>query len=211
MARWEDKYKKNSFGKLEHVRETKEHGGYRIRDPSIMNLSLRVKIIWRLVSGRYDWWKNVLHKNYFFVGRLWCINGVIKNKKNLSILKVIKYATPLICDKLMWILGNRKLISIWIDNIMGNEPLEKNIELTPLHNWMDKQNLKTLFDNSEWEETIGQWLKWFIGETPTHLLPYVQLLYDDLKGCTPRNVTTIDRRGWGLKYYNVKRGYLSLL
>ena len=134
MAGWEDKYKKNSFGKLEHVRETKEHGGYRIRDPSIMNLSLRVKIIWRLVSGRYDWWKNVLHNNYFFVGRLWCINGVIKNTKNLSILKVIKYATPLICDKLMWILGNRKLISIWIDNIMGNEPLEKNIELTSLHN-----------------------------------------------------------------------------
>jgi hypothetical protein len=47
------------------VRETQEREGLGIRDPSIMNLALGKNIIWRIIIGKYDWWKSVLHKKLF--------------------------------------------------------------------------------------------------------------------------------------------------
>ena len=38
-------------------------GGARIRDPSKMNLSLGAKILWRIVSGKGAWWKDIIRKN----------------------------------------------------------------------------------------------------------------------------------------------------
>lgn len=72
-------------------------------------------------------------------------------------------------------------------------------------------NLKTLFDIFEWSEISGHWMRWQIGEPQAYLLPYVQLFFDGLKGCTPWNIVAMDCRGWGLMDYSVKGGYLSML
>jgi len=53
------------------------------------------------------------------------------------------------------ILGSEKSIHIWVDNVMGNRPLEKKFDLLPLKNWMDGQNFKTLYDILEWSKSIG--------------------------------------------------------
>jgi hypothetical protein len=41
------------------VRALKTHGGLGILDPTLSNLDLGEKILWRLVSGKKEWWKKV--------------------------------------------------------------------------------------------------------------------------------------------------------
>jgi hypothetical protein len=31
----------------------------------VMNLVMGSKLLWRLVLGKYDWWKKAMHKKYF--------------------------------------------------------------------------------------------------------------------------------------------------
>jgi len=83
-----------------------------IKEPSLVNLALGAKIVWRLISGSNNWWKEVLHKKYFSINRLQCIDGNIENKKGSHILKLFKVIAPLIQDKIKWVLGKEKLISI---------------------------------------------------------------------------------------------------
>ena len=35
-----------------------------IRDPEQMNKALGAKLIWRLVTGKKEWWKEVIRKKY---------------------------------------------------------------------------------------------------------------------------------------------------
>jgi hypothetical protein len=37
------------------IRAPKTHGGVGIKDPTLMNLAMGTKILWRLVTKRYDW------------------------------------------------------------------------------------------------------------------------------------------------------------
>ena len=36
--------------------------GVGVRDPNIMNLALGAKILWRIVSRKKSWWKEILQK-----------------------------------------------------------------------------------------------------------------------------------------------------
>ena len=46
------------------VKRAKNQGGPGIRDLEQMNKALGAKLIWRLVIGRKDWWKEVIRKKY---------------------------------------------------------------------------------------------------------------------------------------------------
>ena len=50
--------------KVGHGQKRKKQGGISIRDPEQMNKALGAKLIWRLVTGRKDWWKEVIRKKY---------------------------------------------------------------------------------------------------------------------------------------------------
>jgi hypothetical protein len=55
--------KKFHLIKWDIVKQPKENGGLGIKDPALTNLAMGEKILWNLVSGRNDWWKQVLKKN----------------------------------------------------------------------------------------------------------------------------------------------------
>jgi hypothetical protein len=74
----------------------------------------------------------------------------VGNLKGSPIWKFPKESAPIIQDKLTWIPGNRKLISIWNESILGKTPLNQIIVLQPIKVWMIAYNLETLFDISKW-------------------------------------------------------------
>jgi len=46
------------------VRLPKDMGGLEIRYPLLMNISLGENLVWWLIAGDNNWWKQVLHKKY---------------------------------------------------------------------------------------------------------------------------------------------------
>jgi hypothetical protein len=44
-------FKEMSLGKLVKVKEPKTHGSLGIKDPSLMNLAMSAKLLWRLITG----------------------------------------------------------------------------------------------------------------------------------------------------------------
>ena len=52
------------------IRVPKSHGGLGIMDPSLSNIALGEKILWRLVTGRQAWWKKVIVHKYLGGDRL---------------------------------------------------------------------------------------------------------------------------------------------
>ena len=39
--------------------------GTSVQDPNMVNLEMGTKILWRMLLGRKEWWKETLRKNYF--------------------------------------------------------------------------------------------------------------------------------------------------
>ena len=50
--------------KWEMVKHAKNQGGLGIRDPKLMSKAMGAKMIWRMVTGRKEWWKEVIRKKY---------------------------------------------------------------------------------------------------------------------------------------------------
>jgi hypothetical protein len=105
------------------VRAPKMHGGLGILDPRLMNLALGGKILWRIVTRKYDWWKKVLVKKYFTGPRKRCLDELPTARNGSPIWKLINAVVPIIQSDLTWVPGNGGSIDIWHDNIMGNKPL----------------------------------------------------------------------------------------
>jgi hypothetical protein len=51
-----------------------------IKDSSLMKLAQGANIIWRMITGRLEWWKKFLYKKYFSVNHRRCIDGPLDNK-----------------------------------------------------------------------------------------------------------------------------------
>ena len=54
----------------------KENGGLGIRDPKMINLALRAKLIWRVIKGEKEWWKKDLCNKYLSKVRKICLDVV---------------------------------------------------------------------------------------------------------------------------------------
>ena len=51
------------------------------------------------------------------------LDSTPSSREGSPIWKLIKFYIPIIQLKLPWVLGNGKMIDIWNDNNMGNQPL----------------------------------------------------------------------------------------
>jgi len=127
--------------------------GLEIRDPALMNIAMREKVLWRLVKRKITWWKK-----YFKGGKQRCSELPPKDTKCSAIFKLIKVALPLINEKLTWIPGNDKRIRIWQDNICGKDKLYAQKNFSALQDWMSEHDINTLYDISQWDETAGNWV-----------------------------------------------------
>ena len=56
--------KKFHLVKWDTVKKAKRHGGLGIRDPKQMSRAMGAKMVWRLVTGKKEWWKEVIRKKY---------------------------------------------------------------------------------------------------------------------------------------------------
>jgi len=131
----------------------KRHGGLGILDPTLSNLSLGDKILWRLISDKVDWWKKVLWHKYLSGERFRCLEFPNVTIPGSPIWKLMKATLSLIQSKCTWILGNGNFIQVWMDNIMGNSPLVQDISLSPLVRWCHSHNIKTLADIFIWDQS----------------------------------------------------------
>ena len=57
--------KKFHLVKWEMVKRPKLQGGLGIRDPEFVCKSLGAKLVWRLVTGKKEWWKEVIRKKIY--------------------------------------------------------------------------------------------------------------------------------------------------
>ena len=55
--------KKFHLVKWDTIKRAKKQGGLGIRDPKHMSKSMGTKLIWGLVTGRKEWWKEVIRKS----------------------------------------------------------------------------------------------------------------------------------------------------
>jgi hypothetical protein len=107
----------------EIVKQPKENGYLRIKDPMLTNLAIGVKILCNLSSGRNDWWKQVLKKKYLIGDRLRCLDQCNSLSRGCPVGKLLSTSIPLIQSQLTWILGNGRNILTGADSIMGKQPL----------------------------------------------------------------------------------------
>lgn len=115
---------------------------------------------------------------------------------------------------LTWVPGNGKQIKIWNDSILGDPPLEWNQNLHRLKTWMDEQNLKTLFDISDWGAgRHKQWQGWTVSNLPLALETDWGTFKLTMQGKAPIRKGARDKRGWGkeAKPYSTSLGYSTFL
>jgi hypothetical protein len=91
------------------VKMQKERGGLEIRDPTLLNIALGDKIVWRFISGRQEWWKEAIGSIYFIGDRKRGIDKPLRNINGSLVWKLFKAVVPLIKSKLSWHLGNESI------------------------------------------------------------------------------------------------------
>jgi hypothetical protein len=97
------------------------HGFLGIIDHVLMNLSRWDKILWRMVTRKYESWKKVLVKKCFSRPGKRCL-GVLPTTINGSpIWKFVYAAMPIIQSDILGVPYNGGSIHIWNDNIRGNK------------------------------------------------------------------------------------------
>ena len=121
-----------------------------------MNLALGAKILWRIVTGKRTWWKEILQKNYMIGDRKRCIEAIDQSRKGTHVLELCKKVTYIIHDQIYWILGSAKQVKIWDDNIGPTSHVNFTQELAELMRWMEQANARTLYDLSKWMSR-GRW------------------------------------------------------
>lgn len=141
------------------VLSPKDNGGLDIKDLVLINLAPGAEVLWRLVAGKIEWWKQVLFKNYFQGSRKSCLDAGFSHSKGYPIWQLCRVVSPIIQSKLTWIPGNGKLIKIWDDGIMGQPLSIHNQELSRLHEWMIDQGIMILLDLSRWDAE-DHWIGW---------------------------------------------------
>jgi hypothetical protein len=170
-------------------------GGLNFKDMRTHNLALGTKILWRQIAPKAGWAQRALWKKYFMGPRKCCLDNPVKVTNGSQIHKLCMQAHALIQDNLYWILGNGKIIKIWEDRIMNEDPLADVQELQELRLWMKNAGLAFLWDISVWKENV--WLEWRKPNLPSNLENAWLNLCAKLKGKAPAHEKKIDQRGLG--------------
>jgi hypothetical protein len=70
------------------VSSPKDSGGLGIRDPEVANLAMGAKLLWRLISGRKEWWKSTITKKYKLGARKRCMDSIPEIQPGSQIWKL---------------------------------------------------------------------------------------------------------------------------
>ena len=195
--------KKFHLVKWETVKRPKFQGGLGIRDPELMCKAMGAKLVWRLVTGKKEWWKEVIRKKYIkrprskLLDRAWTGKGT-------SLWQLCKASLSVILENSYWILGNGKKINVWTNSILGQLPRSSLPDLPPLSDWARDHGIISLFDLSCWDSQ-GRWSGWKHLSPPAHLENATAALFLSLHGLSPTSLSIPDRLGWAKSgQYNVK-------
>ena len=201
--------KKFHLVKWATVKCSKSRGGLGIRDPEKMNKALGAKLIWRLVTGKKEWWKEVIRKKYIRRPRSKILTCPWTGK-GTSLWLLCKASLNLIQSNYYWIPGSRKKIKVWESSILGHPSLSSLLGMRELSEWVRGIGISTLFDLSSWN-LKGSWNGWKDFHPPEHLEAAKNLLFTSLHGKTPINKSSKDYIGYGKNgTYTVKEGYKKL-
>jgi hypothetical protein len=106
-------------------------GGLKIRDPSLVNLALGGKILWKLIHEPTHPVSDTLHAKYRPNKTL----SNLQNESTVSCTQVWKLCckrSKFFKNSLYISPSNGKRTHLWLDRIMGREPLAENVDITNL-------------------------------------------------------------------------------
>lgn len=118
--------KKFSLVKWDQITLPYKKGGMSIRLPAHLNLALRTKIEWRLITGKGCWWKQFLESKYMNHAQSLLLVEGTSIRPSSQVWKLVKKFFPLIKEHTPKLRGNGKgtnLWDLWEDRIMKNPPL----------------------------------------------------------------------------------------
>ena len=93
------------------IKRVKSQGGLGIRDSELMSKAMGAKLIWRLISGKKEWWKEVLRKKYIKKPRSKMLDGEWKGK-GTTMWQLCKASLNTIVEYCFWIPSNGKRINV---------------------------------------------------------------------------------------------------
>jgi hypothetical protein len=193
----------------EMVKRPLREGGLQIRDPTLVNIALGCKILWKMHNdSTHPVSKTLMHK--------YIPNAKIRNLQNVSnrkstllwqlCIKGVRFFT----QHLYRVPGNDKRTNLWTDRIMGNLPLASNTSLTEIREFLDHRGIQSINDISKWDDN-GSWSDWQFGNVPNRLLQQLEMLKVELREAAPVHKTEKDKWGWGSTgTYSTAKGYALL-
>eukprot|EP00253_Pinus_taeda_P034784 PITA_34784 len=106
--------------------------------------------------------------------------------------------------------GNGKCTHLWLDSIMGKEPLNNNEEITDLRDWLKQAGVNTIYELSKWDQ-CGDWAGWDFHGVPARFSLQQTLHEDLLEEAAPVNRSMKDSWRWGQSgVYTTVAGYRAL-
>jgi exonuclease III len=168
------------------VKRPKMEGGLSIRDVAAHNIAMGGKLLWKMITGKRSWSKQILRKKYFTGDRDRCLERPAKTRIGSPIFNLCQRAMPLLKTNLTWIPGNGSKIWIWEDSILGDQPLSDLRETRNIKDWLLNKNCRTLWDISRWKnDAKHSWEGWNLGRYPEELKEEATILLDFLQGKSP--------------------------
>ena len=114
-----------------------------------MNKALGAKLIWRLVEGKKEWWKEVIRKKYIKRPRSKILDSLWIGK-GTSLWLLCKASINLIQSNYYWIPGNGKKLKVWESSILGQPTIISLPGMVELAEWARNFGIHTLHDLSLW-------------------------------------------------------------
>lgn len=190
----------------ETVKKPLDEGGLQIKDPSLVNLALGSKILWKMHNEPSHPVSATLRSKYTTRDEL--RNLRLDHSVNSTLLwKLCLKSSKIFNSKIYRIPGNGKKTSIWNDRIMGRDAIKENEEIAGLIEWLTATGKTSLFDISEWDQQ-GDWAGWAIPAPPAHLLHQMNIFMQQLEEVAPIHRAMTDRWGWGHSgVYSAAEGY----
>eukprot|EP00253_Pinus_taeda_P023626 PITA_23626 len=177
------------------IKKPIDEGALQIRDPSLVNLALGSKILWKMIKEPLHPVSAILRSKY-------------TNKVEFRTLQLSHIANSTLLWKLCFkssklfkrhafkISGNGKSTSLWQDRIMGCNALMNNDEIAELRDWLEIKGKHSIYDISNWDQR-NEWSGWAIPDPPAHLQIQKNTFLDLLEAAAPIHRSMKDRWGWG--------------
>eukprot|EP00253_Pinus_taeda_P021952 PITA_21952 len=184
-------------------------GGLQIREPSLSNLSLGCKLLWKIYSEPSHPVSEMLISKY--------AQGISLRYLSANNTTTSTHTWNL-CRKsinnfrkhLYRISGNGEKTLLWKDRIMNNPPLNSYEEIRDLRDWLHEAGIRKLNEISAWDSK-GNWIDWAIPPMPVQCQYQIAILKTLVSNAAPVHRNSADRWGWGdTGFYTSALGYSAL-